>query len=478
VLQKLKEAVQLVGLGDPAPRLMEQEESESFTAPTRLIGHRLLLVLGMHRSGTSALSGLLGQVGFQTPTNPDPADVNNPTGYWEPPQIRRFHDRLIEGCLSSWEDPLLPVLPWHPEQPEAALVELEAALAADFLDWPPEAVALVKDPRQCRLMPLWNQLLARRPLVAQAVLLLRHPEAVAASLWRRDELPADRALLLWLTHTVEAERHSRALPRAVLSYEGLLADPASAVRTCQRLAGLPEQPAAQELLEQWIRPELNHGREPSDALGLAEAGELLELAVAVYGVLLGPEGATAQREVLEQAERVVRQHQLGMLNRGSRRVTLQLFWEMQVGCFCEEQSQRRTVAVESGRTAVVFELPEAAAGPHALRLDLAEQPGLSFLKLLALTNAAGIELWRWPSRRDGEVGVADEPAPIQGVNANTAVLDRGAVLAADRDPGLLLAIPAEVLQRIDTGTQLRVEAHWQPLTSEMARTMLPPSMNL
>jgi hypothetical protein len=472
------EAVQLVGLEDQAPRLVEPEDSAGFKASTPLIGRRLLLVLGMHRSGTSALSGLLGQVGFQAPTNPDPADVNNPTGYWEPPHIRRFHDRLIEGCQSSWEDPLLPVLPWQPEQPEAALVELEAAIAADFADCVPEAVALVKDPRQCRLMPLWNQLMERRPLVAQAVLLLRRPEAVAASLWRRDELTADRALLLWLTHTLEAERHSRALPRVVLSYEALLADPAAALRTCQRLAGLPEQAAAPDLLLQWIRPELNHGSEPADASGLAEAGELLELADAVYGVLVGPEGATAQLEVLEQAERVVRQHLLGLLNQGSRRATLQLFWETQTRGFCEKQSQRRSVAVERGRTAVVFELPESAARPCALRLDLAEQPGLIFLQLLALSNAAGLELWRWSSRRAGEVAAAEEPAPIQGVNANTAVLDRGMVVAADGDPGLLLTIPAEVLQRLDTGAQLRVEAHWQPLTSEMARTMLPPSMNL
>jgi len=166
------------------------------------------------------------------------------------------------------------------------------------------------------------------------------------------------------------------------------------------------------------------------------------------------------------------------MNQGSRRATLQLFWETLVGGFCEMQSQRRSVTVERGRTAVVFELPEAAARPHALRLDLAEQPGLIFLQLLALSIASGIELWRWSSRRDGEGGVADEPAPIQGVNANTAVLDRGMVVAADGDPGLLLTIPAEVLQRIDTGAQLRVEAHWQPLTSEMARTMLPPSMSL
>lgn len=151
VLANLRQALELVGIpvpGEPDP-----------PAPLR----RVLLVLGMHRSGTSALAGLLCQQGFQAPLEADGGDAHNPTGYWEPHQLRAFHNSLLEGAQSSWEDPLLPVLPWQPQHLEAALEELEEALAADFPSTDQQAVALIKDPRQCRLLPLWTALFAQRP---------------------------------------------------------------------------------------------------------------------------------------------------------------------------------------------------------------------------------------------------------------------------------------------------------------------------
>jgi len=115
-----RQALELVGVPGPA----EPEPD----VPLR----RVLLVLGMHRSGTSALAGLLCQQGFQAPQNHDGGDAHNPTGYWEPQQIRAFHNSLLEGARSSWEDPLLPVLPWQPHNLMRALADLEQALAAGF----------------------------------------------------------------------------------------------------------------------------------------------------------------------------------------------------------------------------------------------------------------------------------------------------------------------------------------------------------
>lgn len=201
VLVNLRQALELVGV--PAPAETDPP------APLR----RVLLVLGMHRSGTSALAGLLCQQGFQAPHNLDGGDANNPTGYWEPRQIRAFHNSLLEGAQSSWEDPLLPVLPWQPQHLEPALADLEQALAADFPTTDLQAVALIKDPRQCRLLPLWTALFEQRPYQVAVVLAVRQPEAVAASLVSRDQLPLDRALLLWLSHTLEAERATRQLRR-------------------------------------------------------------------------------------------------------------------------------------------------------------------------------------------------------------------------------------------------------------------------
>ena len=120
MLANLRRALELVGVA-------AKPEADP-PAPLR----RLLLVLGMHRSGTSALAGLLCQQGFQAPKNSDAGDAHNPTGYWEPQQIRAFHNSLLEGARSSWEDPLLPVLPWQPHNLMRALADLEQALAAGF----------------------------------------------------------------------------------------------------------------------------------------------------------------------------------------------------------------------------------------------------------------------------------------------------------------------------------------------------------
>jgi hypothetical protein len=459
VLANLGQALQLAGIPAPA-------ESNP-PAPIR----RVLLVLGMHRSGTSALAGMLCQQGFQAPHNPDAGDANNPTGYWEPRQLRAFHNSLLQNAQSSWEDPLLPVLPWQPQHLEAALADLQQALDADFAMADPQAVALIKDPRQCRLLPLWNAMFEQRPFQVAVVLAVRQPEAVAASLVSRDQLPLDRALLLWLSHTLEAERATRQLPRLVLSYEHLLQDPAAAVQRCQQLAGLPITTPSAELLGEWIRPNLNHHQRSSD--GLEPKGEgkaLLQWANAVYAALLEP-AAEQQRELLDRAQEVVQEKLQALLEQGSRRVSLQLFWEPEAGGgFSEAASQRRSVMAERVSARVVFQLPKGAERPRLLRLDLAEEPAMVTVLALRIRNAAGTLIWQWPA---GQTLPDQEQAlPVRGVNPQTLVLQGGMVLSATADPGVVLDLPKEVLLQLEAKAELEMEAIWQPLPKGVAQMAL------
>lgn len=441
------------------------------TQPDSVPVRRVLLVLGMHRSGTSALAGLLCQQGFQAPHNLDAGDAHNPTGYWEPRQIRAFHNSLLEGAQSSWEDPLLPVLPWQPQNQEAALAQLEQALRADFPTTDPQAVALIKDPRQCRLLPLWTALFEQRPFQVAVVLAVRQPEAVAVSLVSRDQLPLDRALLLWLSHTLEAERATRQLPRLVLSYKQLLQDPAAAVQRCQQLAGLPITTPSADLLGKWIRPSLN--RHTGGAEGLEPKGEtqtLLQWANTVYAALVEP-AAEQQRQLLDRAQAVVQQKLEALLEQGSRRVQLQLFWEPEAGGgFSEAASQRRSVMAERGRARVVFQLPAGAECPRQLRLDLAEQPARVTVQAMRLRSPSGTLLWQWPTTTN----TPDQEAalPVRGMNPNTLVLPGGVVLAATADPGVVLDVPDAALQQLEAKAELELEALWQPLPQDVAKLAL------
>jgi hypothetical protein len=459
VMANLHQALELVGVHAPAP--LEPPK------PLR----RVLLVLGMHRSGTSALAGLLCQQGFQAPQQLDGGDAHNPTGYWEPRQIRAFHNTLLEGAQSSWEDPLLPVLPWQPPHLETALEDLDQALIADFPAADPQAVALIKDPRQCRLLPLWNALFAQRPFQVAVVLVVRQPEAVAASLVSRDQLPLDRALLLWLSHTLEAERATRHLPRLVLSYEEVLQDPGAVVQRCQQLAGLPITAPSAELLEEWIRPDLNHHqRGPAGIEAKGESQTLMEWANSVYGALVDP-AAAQQRELLDRAHAVVKEKLQALLEQGSRRVTLQLFWEPEAGGgFSEAASQRSSVMAERGRARVVFQLPARGARPRLLRLDLAEEPAMVTVLAIQIRNAAGTLIWHWPAAQP--TSDQQQTLPVREVNAHALVLKGGVVLAATADPWIVLDVPVEVLQQLEGNAELELEGLWQPLPQDVAKVAL------
>ena len=433
---------------------------------------RLLLVLGMHRSGTSALSGLLCQQGFTAPAHPDPAGPANPTGYWEAPAVRSFHNALLEEGQSSWDDLLLPADLGSPRELPAHLHRLEQALQQDFPALAAGQIALVKDPRQCRLFPLWSALIEHHQLQAAAVLAVRHPLAVALSLQRRDNLPMDRSLLLWLAHTLEAERHSRSLERVVVVYEQMLHNPAAALKACRQLVGLQALEPDPELLQRWIRPELNHAELGSSPF----RGDLslLELALDVYNHLAAVHGAAIEPELachLDQAHNQLQERLDALARQSSRREMLQLFWDpADGGGFSEDNSLRSSVAVDRGLNRVDLRLPAAAAAPRALRLDPAEQPGLINLQRLQLLTPNGLPLWQWQA--------GESPLPFAAANPQTVFLPSGELLAASHDPALHLAIPAAVLEQISEGCRLHLEARWQHLPADLAKQLLDQRLKL
>lgn len=192
---------------------------------------RVILVLGMHRSGTSALASVLGCLGAGLPRDPMPATADNPSGYQESRAIARFHNRLLESAGTRWNDDAPVPRAWF-DDPTRRGDEAEAArlLAVEFGD---EETVVLKDPRLCRLLPLWKRVLVRKAIEPFAILALRDPGEVARSLrarlddaaFRPAAIAAEpRATLLWLRHLLDAERDSRDLPRVAIAYPALVAD--------------------------------------------------------------------------------------------------------------------------------------------------------------------------------------------------------------------------------------------------------------
>jgi hypothetical protein len=198
---------------------------------------RLVLVVGVGRSGTSLLTGILGQVGFHVPQPEVKADDTNPRGFSEPRWAVDFHTRLLQAQRVTVND----------ARPEAfgktAGAAEDAAVYAELREWLAgqmhEADALaVKDPRTGWFLPLWTRASTDLGVEARFVTMLRHPAEILASAaksygdWQK---PASRAAA-WINITLETERATRGGKRAFVRYEDLLDDwPRELSRTAELL---------------------------------------------------------------------------------------------------------------------------------------------------------------------------------------------------------------------------------------------------
>lgn len=191
-----------------------------------------LVVLGMHRSGTSAVAGALVARGANAGEALLPSTSDNANGYFEDARLVAASDALLAVAGLAWDEPGPVRRPLVAPAARAALVEVFATLRGT------PAPVVVKDPRACRLVPEWSQALDEAGLRPAYLIVLRDPREVAASLQARDGMSAYRAAQLWLEHVLDAEHATRGAARAFLDFEDLVRAPEATLDAALAVLGL------------------------------------------------------------------------------------------------------------------------------------------------------------------------------------------------------------------------------------------------
>lgn len=233
----------------------------------------------MHRSGTSATTGALRCLGVQLGTRlyEGHADINT-KGYFEHSEIADANEEALWTLGSSWDDIVLKEAGWwRCDELRRYRRKILKCIQRDFSRSPLWAV---KDPRVCRMLPWWLDILSEAGVEPRFLVMVRPAAAVYQSLARRDGFSRDKAYLLWTLHYLEAERWSRGYPRTFLAFDRFLQDPTGEVRRVARELGLtfPTPPdAARECLKGFLSQDLRHHADTVEAK--EDSSELLALTV-------------------------------------------------------------------------------------------------------------------------------------------------------------------------------------------------------
>lgn len=228
------------------------------------LGRQAVVVLGMHRAGTSALAGLLTELGGDGPSKPLGPSKNNPVGHFESRALYLLQDRLLASAGSTWFDYRNFPANWY-QSPKADEFRQEVR---DLLvsEYGTSSFFILKDPRNCRLVPFWRDLLTRMEVGQFFVHTHRNPLEVARSLQKRDGLDLEYGCLLWLRHVLDAEVGSRGQRRSFTSYDKLLTSWPAEVEKIARDLGIqwPRYHTANlPNLDKMIRPDLRRNDTPA-----------------------------------------------------------------------------------------------------------------------------------------------------------------------------------------------------------------------
>ena len=186
----------------------------------------MVVVGGMHRSGTSALAGALAAAGVNFGRNLKAAAEDNAKGFFEDEAIVALNEELLEKIFQSWDS----CTPIASDVIRAALfpTEFDQACAIVLSLSDTKLLSGIKDPRLSLLRGFWNEVFAHCGVQTITLLCLRHPIEVAQSLYHRNRISLTKSCALWLKYTISALQSANTLrspPPLIIDYQQAIEAP-------------------------------------------------------------------------------------------------------------------------------------------------------------------------------------------------------------------------------------------------------------
>jgi len=230
-------------------------------------GRKGFMILGMHRSGTSMLGGLLhNSAGYVIGGPLIGSSFDNEMGFFERIDIVLQNDEFMHKQGVDWASNVINY-DWEQglKDKESGVVTFkEGSRGLLFLNNPNNAPWIQKDPRMCITLKTWLKLMNNEPAI---VFTYRHPLEVALSINKRDNsIAVETGLRLWIVYNMRAVQNSKGLCIVRSCNDAILANPLNEVQriidelTTKCHVPAPPNRMTQETIEKFLDPKLQHNK--------------------------------------------------------------------------------------------------------------------------------------------------------------------------------------------------------------------------
>lgn len=260
----------------------------------------LIVVLGMHRGGTSVVVRAMETMGARLGDRLGaPVAGENDKGFFEDLDIVSLNEAVLAAAGSSWHT----LAPIELGKIDATRLNALRAEALELLrNKCANGIFALKDPRLSRLLPFWQSVFNQLYVNVAYVIALRNPTSVMRSLHRRDSFSPEKAYPLWLAHMVPALRATQGKLRVLIEYDRLLDAPRSELaRIAAHLGLVLDVERARAFESEFLDRSLRHWR--FDARDIERAHSVPHQIGTLFNVLrlVGRPGYESQQARLETA---------------------------------------------------------------------------------------------------------------------------------------------------------------------------------
>ena len=229
-----------------------------------------IVVLGMHRSGTSVIAKALELFGVELGQDLIPVADDNLKGFWEDKSIMELNDRILGLAGMTWFSVFdYPFALLDSEQGKGLEDEAVNILTSRFAN---RTLWGFKDPRCAKLLPFWQRVFLRlNHVVVRYIFVLRNPLDIAASLQRRNDFNLAMSQHLWLTHNFPNLALLEDQEACFVSFDHFLMNPHNDLERIANHFGLPlDAEKTTEFISEFISPALRHSHSsPADLITTA-----------------------------------------------------------------------------------------------------------------------------------------------------------------------------------------------------------------